>query len=189
MYAMNKSKGWSAQAIKPMTTFKTVDEFWGVYQHVKRPDNMPSGTVINIFVEGIKPVWETQEHEQGGSWNIRMAKGYANQLWEDLLLGFIGEQFDCCNEVTGVVLSVTDKFDKISLWMRHGNETEIVNRVKQDMVRIMELPLDVRMEFSLFFPPAKTNTQPKSKDQPSEGAKPAAKQHGNRDRELKQYRA
>ena len=57
-----------------------------------------------------------------------------------------------------MVLSVTDKFDKISLWMRHGNEPEIVNRVKQDMIRIMELPLDVRMEFSLFFPPAKANT-------------------------------
>ena len=57
-----------------------------------------------------------------------------------------------------MVLSVTDKFDKISLWMRHGNEPEIVNRVKQDMIRIMELPLDVRMEFSLFLPPAKANT-------------------------------
>ena len=31
MYAMNKKKGWSAQAIKPMATFKTVEEFWGMY--------------------------------------------------------------------------------------------------------------------------------------------------------------
>ena len=152
MYAMNKSKGWSEKNIKPMATFRTVDEFWGIYQHCKRPDQIPNGTVINVFLEGIKPVWEIPEHEEGGCWNVRINKGYANQIWEDLLLGLIGEQFDCYNEVTGIVLSITDKQDKISIWMRHGNEAEIKERIKSDLIRICELPPDVRLDFCLFFP-------------------------------------
>ena len=102
---MNNKNGWSEDNIKPLATFSTVDEFWSVYQHIKRPDKIPVGTTINVFQKGIKPVWETPEHAEGGCWNIRINKGYANQIWEDLLLGMIGDQFDCYNEVTGVSIA------------------------------------------------------------------------------------
>ena len=87
---------------------------------MKRPSEMPDGTTINLFIQGIKPVWEVKEHEQGGSWRMPISKGYANQLWEDLILALIGEQFECANEVTGIVLSTSSHGDKISIWMRHG---------------------------------------------------------------------
>ena len=87
---------------------------------MKRPSEMPDGTTINLFIRGIKPVWEVKEHEQGGSWRLPISKGYANQLWEDLILALIGEQFECANEVTGIVLSTSSHGDKISIWMRHG---------------------------------------------------------------------
>ena len=76
MYVMKG--GWSEKAIKPLATFHTVDQFWGVYQHCQRPSKLPVGTLINVFVQGIKPVWETPEHSEGGCWNIRINKGYAN---------------------------------------------------------------------------------------------------------------
>lgn len=108
-------------------------------------------------MEGIKPIWETPEHSEGGCWNIRINKGYANRIWEDLLLAFIGEQFDCCNEVTGLVLSIGDRQDKISIWMRHGLDHDIKDRVKQDLIRLCELPLDIRLDYLTFFPPGKAN--------------------------------
>ena len=69
--------------------------------------------------------------------------------------------------------------------MRHGNESDIVNRVKQDMIRIMELPLDVRMEFSLFFPPTK-QSKPRENDSKPSGSN---KYYAERERELKSYHA
>jgi translation initiation factor 4E len=79
-----------------------------MYQHLKRPSQLSAGTQLNLFIEGIKPMWEVPEHKTGGVWNLRVNKGYANKLWEDLILGLIGEQFSHANEVTGIVLSTTE---------------------------------------------------------------------------------
>ena len=62
LYAQNKSDGWDEKNIKPLAHFNTIDQFWGMYQHLKRPNEMPEGTTINLFVRGIKPVWEDAEH-------------------------------------------------------------------------------------------------------------------------------
>ena len=62
-----------------------------MYQHLKRPSEMPEGTTLNVFVKGVKPVWEVPEHKGGCAIRLHFSKGFANQIWEDLLLGLIGE--------------------------------------------------------------------------------------------------
>ena len=91
IYAMNKQKGWSESKIKPLANFHTVHEFWAMYQHLGRPSTLANHTVINVFETGIKPVWEVPEHALGGAWNIRINKGHADLLWENLLLGLVGD--------------------------------------------------------------------------------------------------
>ena len=97
---------------------------------------MPEGTTINIFVRGIKPVWEDAEHSEGASLRFQFSKGYANQIWEDLILAFIGEQFECANEITGIVLSV-GRTDKISIWFRHGYDNSVAPQIKADLIRML----------------------------------------------------
>jgi len=41
-----------------------------MYQHLKRPSQMPEGTTINLFLKGIKPVWEVPEHKEGASFRL-----------------------------------------------------------------------------------------------------------------------
>lgn len=72
---------------------------------------MPEGTTLNVFVKGVKPVWEVPEHKGGCAIRLHFSKGFANQIWEDLLLGLIGEQFEPAYEVTGAVLSVSSNID------------------------------------------------------------------------------
>lgn len=36
----------------------TVQDFWMVYQHLRRPTAMPYGTFLHVFKDGIRPVWE-----------------------------------------------------------------------------------------------------------------------------------
>jgi translation initiation factor 4E len=97
-------------------------------------------------------MWEVPEHKTGGVWNLRVNKGYANKLWEDLILGLIGEQFTHPNEVTGIVLSTTEQNDRLSVWIRSGNNPSKVKDIKKDILRIMNLPQDVKMDFRQFFP-------------------------------------
>ena len=97
-WVLIKSSNRAADGWKPkqIASFKTVQEFWSVYQHIKRPNELEPGTQINLFVKGIQPAWEDEENSQGGRWQIRFNKSQplvSNKLWEDLVLGVIGEQF------------------------------------------------------------------------------------------------
>lgn len=74
---------------------------------------MPPGTILHLFVEGVKPMWEDEANKNGGRWQMRFSKGYANKVWEDLILALIGEQFEDENEITGVVLSMRPNGDSI----------------------------------------------------------------------------
>ena len=125
---------------KQLATFRTIEQFWGMYQHLQRPSKIPAGTQFNLFVEGIKPIWEVDEHKTGGVWNLRINKGYANLLWENLILGFIGDQFTYRNEVTGIILNLTANNDRLSVWIRHGTNQTRVKEIKKDLIRIMGLP-------------------------------------------------
>ena len=90
--------------MKPLAKFSTINQFWKMYQHLKRPSSFEEATILNIFVEDIQPLWEAPEHQQAGCWNLRINKGFADKLWENLLLGMIGEQFELANVVTGIVI-------------------------------------------------------------------------------------
>jgi translation initiation factor 4E len=40
-----------------------------------------------------RPVWEDPLNLPGGKWIIRLRKGVADRLWEDLVLAIIGDRF------------------------------------------------------------------------------------------------
>ena len=75
-------------------------------------------------------MWEDEANKNGGRWTLRVSKGYANKLWEDLILAMIGEQFSLENEINGIVLSIRNMGDQISIWIRNGNNKEIVEKIK-----------------------------------------------------------
>ena len=103
----------------PLASFSTVEAFWSVYIHLKRPSALPSVSDYHIFRKGIRPVWEDEENKRGGKWIIRLKKGVADRYWEDLLLMIVGDQFaEAGEEVCGAVLSVRSGEDVLSVWTR-----------------------------------------------------------------------
>lgn len=103
----------------PLAYFSTVEAFWAVYTHLKRPSILPSVSDYHIFRKGIRPVWEDEENKRGGKWIVRLKKGVADRYWEDLLLAIVGDQFaEAGEEVCGAVLSVRSGEDVMSVWTR-----------------------------------------------------------------------
>lgn len=104
--------------------FGTVEEFWTVYTHLRRPSALPHVSDYHLFKKGIRPVWEDAENKNGGKWNIRLRKGVANRYWEDLLLAIVGGQFgDAGDDLCGAVLSVRGNEDVLSVWTRVDGPT------------------------------------------------------------------
>lgn len=101
-------------------------------------------------MDGVKPQWEDEANKLGGRLALRVQKGYANKLWEDLLLAMIGEQFQDAEMINGIIIQVKQVGDQIAIWLRTGKES-VVDRIKQDLVRLLSLPDNIRLDFDLFF--------------------------------------
>ncbi|KAI4163630.1 MAG: hypothetical protein LQ342_002664 [Letrouitia transgressa] len=103
----------------PLAQFASVEDFWSLYTHLKRPSSLPSVSDYHVFKKGIRPVWEDEENKRGGKWIVRLKKGVADRYWEDLLLAVVGDQFaEAGEEVCGVVLSIRSGEDVLSVWTR-----------------------------------------------------------------------
>jgi len=102
-----------------LATIFSVESFWTIYSHLKRPSLLPSVSDYHIFKKGMRPVWEDEANKRGGKWIVRLKKGVADRYWEDLLLAIVGDQFmEASDEVCGAVLSVRSGEDVLSVWTR-----------------------------------------------------------------------
>lgn len=116
----SKSAAWGS-SLRSVHTFKTVEDFWCLYNNVFLPSKLPSGADFHCFKAGIEPKWEDLICAHGGKWtatNTRGGKAGLDQLWLNTLLAMIGEQFDEGDEICGAVASVRARQEKIALWTR-----------------------------------------------------------------------
>lgn len=111
------------KTLHPIASCETAEDFFTVYQHLKRPSTLPLVSDYHLFKKGIRPIWEDEVNKHGGKWVVRLRKGVADRYWEDLLLAIIGDQFsEAGDEVCGAVLSVRNGEDIISIWARSDGQ-------------------------------------------------------------------
>ena len=108
---------------------------------------MPT-TDLLLFHSGVqRPVWEDPLNLSGGKWIIRLKKGVADRIWEDIVLGIIGDQFhpegeddpantvgrqwdDDWPEICGVTLSVRASEDILSVWNRTDGDMKLRENIR-----------------------------------------------------------
>lgn len=87
--------------------------------------------------QGIQPVWEDPENENGGFWVLRFPKEKIEAVWRDLCLAAIGENFyqvlkpgDCLN---GITVSIRRTDVVVQVWNKIADdepeEKRIINHV------------------------------------------------------------
>ncbi|EFY87994.1 hypothetical protein J3458_020761 [Metarhizium acridum] len=129
-----------------IATVQTVEEFWEIYSHLKRPSTLPVVSDYHLFKKDIRPIWEDEVNRKGGKWVVRMKKGVADRYWEDLLLSLIGDQFgDAGEDVCGAVLSMRNGEDILSIWTRTAGGR--VLKIRETMKSVLNFPPNTRVEF------------------------------------------
>ncbi|EDN02659.1 conserved hypothetical protein [Histoplasma mississippiense (nom. inval.)] len=127
-----------------LASISSVESFWAVYSHLKRPSQLPSVSDYHIFKKGIRPVWEDEANKRGGKWIVRLKKGVADRYWEDLLLAMVGDQFaEASDEVCGAVLSVRSGEDVLSVWTRIDGGRNI--KIRETIKRLLAFPPDTNI--------------------------------------------
>ncbi|KAH8839541.1 hypothetical protein MCOR27_001538 [Pyricularia oryzae] len=134
------------KTLHAMAEVGTVEDFFAVYAHLKRPSTLPLVSDYHLFKKDIRPIWEDNENRAGGKWIVRLKKGVADRYWEDLLLAIVGDQFsDASEEVCGAVLSVRNGEDILSVWVRRDGGKVV--KIRETMKRILGFPPDTKIEW------------------------------------------
>ncbi|KAJ3548229.1 hypothetical protein NM688_g5324 [Phlebia brevispora] len=78
------AQGWM-EDIKRVISFDSVEEFWGLYNNIVPPSQLPQKANYYLFKEGIIPAWEDEANKNGGKWSIQLPKdknrGQIDKMW------------------------------------------------------------------------------------------------------------
>lgn len=145
---VDQNESWG-DLLKPVITFSTVEEFWGIFNSIPAATDLPIKSDYHLFREGIKPEWEDVANSRGGKWayQFKDKKVNINELWLRALLSVIGETIeDDQNEVNGVVLNIRKQFFRIGLWTKTTDE-EKLTPIGANLKRVLKLQDTKQVEF------------------------------------------
>ena len=125
--------------LRKIADFDSAEEFWGIYQHMKRPSTLPRGCEFFLFKAGIRPLWEDEANFGGGRLFLSMKKDViTNKVWEDLQIAMIIGggvlEFLC-----GSVINIRTSEVFISVWIKEcsGEKRE---EIKEWLKKNLDLP-------------------------------------------------
>lgn len=145
-----------------------MESFWSLWTHLSPPSGLQPTTDYLVFHAGVqRPVWEDPLNLSGGKWIIRLKKGTADRIWEDLVLAIIGDQFYECHssvmsaqrnenegqndseassalewpEICGCTISVRQHEDIVSLWNRVDGDIRVREKIRYAMSDYYKIPI------------------------------------------------
>ena len=137
-------------------TFGTIQEFWSLFNNVVDIKDLIPNTDYLLFKEGIKPEWEDPKNNDGGKWVTTLLKD-KNMLeegeyaWNHMVYMIIGADLDkeLYDIINGIVFSVRDKHQRISLWLSDNSEPSLLKRIGDRMREVSKIPKDLPLEYQV----------------------------------------
>jgi hypothetical protein len=125
-------------SLRKLYTVQTVQGFWRVYNNLPKASQLNPRYSYHLMRNTSRPVWEDECNCRGGNWRMKCGKMDSNNVWQELLLAAIGEQFMNCmatgDDIVGLSVSVRERDDIIQIWNRDSRLSEnstILEKVKQ----------------------------------------------------------
>lgn len=138
--------------VKKLADFSTIEEFWEIFQHIRKPDSCRTGIELHLFKSNIKPMWEDPYNKQGGKISVKLKKGYSTIIWEEMILALIGNILPnpLHDIVNGLVISIKKETNVLQVWFRDYSPNKS-NDLEQAIRELLQVPNDVELESKQFF--------------------------------------
>ncbi len=137
--------------VKKIADFETVEDFWKIFQHMKKPESLKSGIEFQLFKYNIKPLWEDESNKKGGRISIKLKKENSSLVWEEIILLLIGGNFPqkIKNEINGVLISVRKEFNFLQIWFKTYEKNNI-NEINNCLRELLQIPNEVDLDVKSF---------------------------------------
>jgi translation initiation factor 4E len=129
-----------------LCSVSTVEEFWGVFLHMRNPSSLETNIKIFLFEKGIKPLWEDERNQGGGRFYFRVNKDIADRIWQDLVLDYIGDDIDFRGLASGLQIACKPEMIVISIWVKEYS-TDMKNRLLDWIEQHKLMPGRVKLEY------------------------------------------
>jgi translation initiation factor 4E len=137
--------------VKKIHEFDTVEDFWGIFQHLRKPDSCKPGIEFMMFKEPIKPMWEDENNKNGGKISIKLRKDYTTIIWEEMIFALIGGILpkEMKDEINGIVVTSRKEFNTLQIWFKTFEEK--INADLEQCIRdLLVIPDEVNLEIKQF---------------------------------------
>ena len=136
--------------VKKIAEFDTIEDFWGIFQHLRKPDSCRAGIEYFMFKEPIKPMWEDEYNKNGGRISIKLRKDYTTIIWEEMIFILIGGILpkDIKEEINGIVVTSRKDFNTLQIWFKNYND--LTGDLEQCIRDILVIPPEVNLEIKQF---------------------------------------
>ena len=94
------------EKVKNVLAVASPSDFATMYSKLRKPKDMKNGCEVYFFKEGIKPLWEDPENENGGSFFMHIKKTFANRIWENVLFSVVAQNTDEVKVINGIIIRV-----------------------------------------------------------------------------------
>ena len=150
--------------VKKIHEFDTVEEFWAIFQHLRKPDSCKPGIEFMMFKEPIKPMWEDENNKNGGKISIKLRKEYTTIIWEEMIFALIGAILpqEMRDEINGIVVTSRKEFNTLQIWFKTFEE-RINNDLELCIRDLLVIPDDVSLEVKQFNKSKKENINSEKK--------------------------
>lgn len=137
--------------VKKIAEFDTIEDFWAIFQHLRKPDSCKPGIEFQLFKEPIKPMWEDEYNKNGGKLTLKLRKDYTTIIWEEIILALIGavlpEKIN--DEINGVVFCSKKEFNTLQIWFKTYSKS--INAELEQCIRdLIQIPNEVPLELKQF---------------------------------------
>ena len=148
-------KEYKAQ-IKKLAQFETLEDFWSIFQYLKKPDDFKQPIELQLFKEGITPMWEDENNKNGGRIALKLRKEYSNLVWEELIFAFIGGYFakEIKDDINGLVINCKKDFNTLQIWTKSFTD-EVTSGIEKNIRDILCIPKEVVLDIKPFSMPSK----------------------------------
>ena len=137
--------------VKKIADFETVEDFWKIFQHMKKPESLQSGIDFQLFKYNITPLWEDDSNKKGGRISIKLKKENSSLVWEEIILLLIGNNFPqkIQNEINGVLISVRKELNFLQIWFKTFEKNNI-NEINNCLRELLQIPNEVDLDVKPF---------------------------------------
>lgn len=116
-------------ALVKIATFDCIQDFWKWHNNLPCVALIQTSSSFHLMKSGIRPLWEDRANANGGNLSFKLPKDDVNDVWLQLALRVIGEQF--CqyihkdDEICGITFSQRKADSVISIWQRNASLVDV----------------------------------------------------------------